>query len=456
LNKREGVVATRSTEAVPVSGRVDRDGRLVAADAALERLQVEAGSALGRALALPQIAALARAAASLGVPLSRAVVAADSRHDLDLFIRAEPAVASGGPEGEILLTIERWVARPMAGPKLALVSSADDADDGHQDEARFEFETDAALNLSHMSPALAAHLGLEASAVLGRPLTSLFRLVEEADGSMPLLGALASRAAISGQRAVPRGGGEEILIDADPSFEEDGRFAGFNARLRGAAGGDSDDSPAAFEESLDEALRSPLSRIIAAADHIVERGDGPLRSDYATYASDIGAAARHLLSVIRAMGQRSAGEADQIEVATLAAEAVGMVDARAAQRDITIAIQPLDGPSFARGEARAVVQILVNILGNAVRHSPAGGRVAVSFERADGECRVAIADAGPGIAAADQQRIFERYERVGTAPDGSGLGLAISRRLARSMGGDIRLESEAGQGARFILVLPAA
>ena len=65
-------------------------------------------------------------------------------------------------------------------------------------------------------------------------------------------------------------------------------------------------------------------------------------------------------------------------------------------------------------------------------------------------------DEGPGIAPADQKRIFERYERVGTAPDGSGLGLAIARRLARSMGGDIRLDSTPGEGACFTLVLPAA
>ena len=106
-------MASRSTESVPISGRVDRDGRLVAADPALERLQVEAGSALGRALALPQLAALARAAASLGVPLSRNVAAADRHHDLDLFVRAEPI-----ERARSLLTIERWVARPMAPPRL--------------------------------------------------------------------------------------------------------------------------------------------------------------------------------------------------------------------------------------------------------------------------------------------------------------------------------------------------
>ena len=62
-----------------------------------------------------------------------------------------------------------------------------------------------------------------------------------------------------------------------------------------------------------------------------------------------------------------------------------------------------------------------------------------------------VADEGPGIAEADQQRIFERYERVGDAPGGIGLGLAISRRLARSMGGDIELQSAPGEGARFTL-----
>jgi signal transduction histidine kinase len=67
---------------------------------------------------------------------------------------------------------------------------------------------------------------------------------------------------------------------------------------------------------------------------------------------------------------------------------------------------------------------------------------------------VTVADQGQGIAPADQQRIFERYERVSEAPDGSGLGLAIALRLARSMGGDISLDSAPGEGARFTLVLP--
>jgi signal transduction histidine kinase len=77
-------------------------------------------------------------------------------------------------------------------------------------------------------------------------------------------------------------------------------------------------------------------------------------------------------------------------------------------------------------------------------------------ERRADKVTVTVADEGPGIAEGDHERIFERYERVGDAPGGIGLGLAISRRLARSMGGDIELQSAPGEGARFTLILPAA
>jgi PAS domain-containing protein len=449
-------MASRSTELLPVGGRVDRDGRLVAADPALERLQVEAGSVLGRAVALPQLAALARAAASLGVAVSRAVSAADSGHDLDLFVRAEPLLGDIEHHGEVRLIIERWVARPMAPSRLSLVEALDATDGQAPGHSVLEFETDAALSLIAMSPALADRLGVDPGGVVGRPLTSLFRLVEEADGSMPLLGAAAAHGAVVGQRAVPRTGGDEVVIDAQPSVDEQGRFSGFRAVLRGPDGHEGgEDRAGPFEDFLDGALGSPLARIITAADLIVERGDGPLRSDYASYANDIAAAGRHLLSVIRAMSHSGMAPAEPLDLGALTLEAIALVRTAAEGRGVVVMADIPDRPCRADGEARAVVQILVNIIGNAVRHSPPGGTVAVRLASAVNECRITVADQGPGIAPDDQQRIFNRYERVGTAPDGTGLGLAISRRLARSMGGDIRLVSTVGQGAEFILVLPA-
>jgi signal transduction histidine kinase len=113
-------------------------------------------------------------------------------------------------------------------------------------------------------------------------------------------------------------------------------------------------------------------------------------------------------------------------------------------------------PIGARGDSRGIIQILVNLIGNAVRHSPAGSTVTLSFESSDGKAQAHVIDQGPGIDPADQERIFERFERVKGGEGGTGLGLAIARRLAHSMGGDIELQSAPGEGSRFTLILPAA
>ena len=211
-----------------------------------------------------------------------------------------------------------------------------------------------------------------------------------------------------------------------------------------------------FDPLLDEALRSPLDRIITAAEHIVDRSEGPLRSDYAAYAGDIAAAGRHLMSVVRSMtGQEVESASDLVNVAASSTEALQLIQPRAEERSVHLELVGADQPLMAKGEPRGTVQILVNLIGNAVRHSPDRGTVAIIVELRDEVIAVTVADEGSGVAEADQERIFERYERVGDTPGGIGLGLAISRRLARSMGGDIELRSAPGEGARFTLILPA-
>jgi signal transduction histidine kinase len=150
-----------------------------------------------------------------------------------------------------------------------------------------------------------------------------------------------------------------------------------------------------------------------------------------------------------AHGQRS------IDLAALAAEAVVMIESSAEERQVSIQSEPIDTLP-ASGQERGAIQILVNLIGNAVRHSPPGGVVHLAFARTEGTASVTVSDEGPGIDAADQQRIFERFERAGSDEGGTGLGLAISRRLARSMGGDVTLDSAPNAGARFTLTLPSS
>ena len=429
----------------PVTGRVDREGRLTQADPALLRLQQDAGSTLGAPLALPQLAAVVRSSMKLGVPLSRSVIAASADQDLDLWVRAEP-----DSEGATL-TIEGWKARPPAPPRLTLVGSEPD-DDGSEDGSSHSFTTDAELRIKAIDESLASRLGIEPDKAVGQPLTRFFLLIDE-DGAMPLLTAVGSRHDFEGQAAKLRGGDDEQRLTlGGTALQPGGKFAGYVVRVTmdGAT-----EPVGMFDPALDEALRSPLDHIIAAADRIVDRSEGPLRSDYAAYAGDIAAAGRHLLSVIRSMTEQEGQEAAHVDLAKAANEAVALVQTRAEEQSVAIETAGLDQTILAEGEERGTVQILVNLLGNAIRHSPSGGSIALIVERRGEMVAATVADEGPGIAEADQQRIFERYERVGDAPGGIGLGLAISRRLARSMGGDVELQSAPGDGARFTLVLPA-
>jgi signal transduction histidine kinase len=444
-------MASAPSEPRVVLGRIDRSGRLVSADAPLETLQREAGSGIGHVLALPQIAAIADLARKLGIPVSRPAVAASQDHDVEMWVNATP------DGDEVALSIEGWTERPPAAPRLAsLLGRGGEVDSS---ATRREWAADEELRLISISAELAEELAIDPAEAAGQSLTRLFRLEEDDSGEMPLISALAARRGFSGQRARSRGdNGKTVILNGEVVTGADGAFAGFrgSAQAEGVAtvipeAGRS----SAFDHALDEALRSPLDRIIESAERIVERADGPLRSDYASYGNDIAAAARHLLSVIRSMSEDPTHGQRTIDLSELAGEALVMLESRAEERGIKLevgAAQPLQ----ASGEDRAVIQILVNLMGNAVRHSPEGGTVRLAFDRTAGTASVTVSDEGPGIEPADQQRIFERFERADQKSGGTGLGLAISRRLARSMGGDVTLDSAPGQGARFTLTLPAA
>ena len=443
-------VASVPSEPRPVLGRIDRSGRLVSADPELEALQREAGSMVGEALALPQIAAVAELARKLRTPVSRPALAASTDHDIELWVRATP-------EGEeIALSLEGWTVRAPASPRLAaMLGGGAEAETGG---ARNEWAADEELRIISLSTDLAQLLGVDPDQAAGQALTRVLRLEEDESGEMPLISALAARRGFSGQHARSRSNdGQSIVLSGEVVTGADGSFAGFRGTVQsdGTPGPTVPARNSAFDEALDEVLRSPLDRIIESAERIVERADGPLRSDYASYGNDIAAAARHLLSVLTSMGEEAASEQRSIDLATLAAEAIMMLDAPAEERGVTIEPQG-EHTLPAKGEERAVIQIIVNLIGNAIRHSPGGGKVRLEFNQFGQQSSVIVSDEGPGVEADDQERIFERFERAEPRDEGAGLGLAISRRLARSMGGDVTLDSGPGEGARFTLTLPSA
>lgn len=152
------------------------------------------------------------------------------------------------------------------------------------------------------------------------------------------------------------------------------------------------------------------------------------------------------------------------EAVAIDALAVWLVEAHsvpARRKDITIWLL-CDEPAHVDGDPDRLREILSNLIGNAVKFSPPGRRVWVVLSRSEDHrhVRIAVRDEGPGISLRDKARLFGRFERLTARPTGgessTGLGLSIVKRLVDLHGGQIRVESELGAGATFIVELPAA
>ena len=426
---------------------IDREGLLLAADPALDALNARAGGSVGAALAVPQLATVARLAWRLGIVVSRGVTVADEDADLELWVRAQP------DGGHVRLAVGGWREVPMWRPPVP-PPVAPDAD--------WRWETDAALRLGFVSLDAAARAGLDAFALLGQPLTALFALDAGADGALPILDALARRRGFTDQPARLRATGAAVILSAATRLDEAGEFAGLIGAVRTVAGGEADTLPASFTAGLDRALRRPLARIVANADSINAAADGPIAPDYADYAADIAHAGRHLLELVDDLVDLQAIErpdftlaVEPIDLADVARRAGGLLTVRAGQMRVAIERPAALATCPARGDFRRALQIAVNLVGNALRYSPRGETVRVETQVDGGRALLIVTDRGKGISPADQARIFDKFERVDSSEvGGNGLGLYIARRLARGMGGDLTVESEPGQGARFTLMLP--
>lgn len=440
---------------LPVQALLDAEGRIVSAGEPLLALQRQAGGAVDGPLAVPALAALVHLARRLAIPISRAVEVADGAADIGMWVDVRPM------EEGFALTILDWQTRHAHEPAA-----------GGAEQAGWAWQVDAHLRFQAVQ-ADAASLGHEPPRV-GDLLTAYVQLdtgTAEAEFAMPLVEALALRTPFSGQTARLRADSAILYqLSGEPLVEPSGALTGYRGHALRIEAATDEPAPApaaslfspALAHRLDQALRQPIGRIIAHASTISGQHEGPLRQDYADYAADIAAAGRHLLALVDDLADLQAIERpdfttlrEEVDLADVARRAASLLKVRASDRQIRIQAPALDEQLLACAEYRRVLQILVNLIGNAVRYSPPESMVWVRVDESGGRVRAVVADQGGGIDPADHERLFERFERLGRSGDGgSGLGLYISRRLARAMGGDVTLESALGQGARFTLDLP--
>jgi signal transduction histidine kinase len=129
----------------------------------------------------------------------------------------------------------------------------------------------------------------------------------------------------------------------------------------------------------------------------------------------------------------------------------------AASKGLKFTAELQDNLPMAHGDARRVSQVLLNLVGNAIKFTDEG-EVEIRATLDEGQFMLTVRDTGPGIAEADQERIFDEFQQIDNSntrkKDGTGLGLAISKRMVEMQGGTISVDSALSQGSTFLVVLP--
>ena len=207
-------------------------------------------------------------------------------------------------------------------------------------------------------------------------------------------------------------------------------------------------------------LRTPITALRAALENLVdgvERPDPQLLHTMLGQVERLGRLVTQLLDLSRLEAGVVPLQKQRFELRPLLEQAVSEAKLHSVNGiEFTVDATPeltLDA------DAERVHQVVANLLENAVRHSPSDGRIVAAAHRGDGRVQIEVTDEGPGIAAGDAERVFERFYRADAArassDGGSGLGLAIARWIVDMHGGEIRAAANEPKGCRMIVTLPA-
>lgn len=456
--------------AVMAHAKSDGEDRLVSAEEPIAGLQFRCGGELPGTIAIPELLEVVSKARRYELKLARLIHAHDGVQSIMAWIEVEPRLDG---ESGCMITMLNWRATPLPPEDQADADRRATEIDRHVAELVAQLDAEQRLLAVDFDAPDLAQLGEAMQAGIGRQWTDFisvdmsshrqslhWRLLDGARLSVPGSDRIWQVSLVPHQTPRAEPTGYELLLTArEPlarQVEQDDRSGSYTSSLTS--------EQRLVGREVAPVLRQPISRIIANAETIRSRLAGPLGEEYARYAVDIATAGEHLLGLLDDFSDLEVIEADdfttatdEIDLAGVVRQAAGILGVRAHEKDITIVPSRDEANLLAIAEFRRALQILLNLLGNAIRYSPRASRIWILLERKGKMARAIIADQGPGLSDDDQQKIFDKFERLGRSGDGgSGLGLYISRRLARAMGGDLRVESAPGEGARFILDLPAA
>ncbi len=214
-----------------------------------------------------------------------------------------------------------------------------------------------------------------------------------------------------------------------------------------------------FLSSMSHELRTPLSAILGFA-QLIESGNPPPTATQKRSIEQILQAGWYLLELINEILDLALIESGKLSLslepmglADVMLECAAMIEPQAHKRGISVTFPPLGMRHFVKADRTRVKQVLINLLSNAIKYNSIGGTVVVTCEeRIPGRIRIAVEDAGSGLAPEQIEQLFQPFNRLGqeaNTEEGTGIGLVMAKRLVELMGGVIGLESTVGQGSTF-------
>jgi signal transduction histidine kinase len=219
-----------------------------------------------------------------------------------------------------------------------------------------------------------------------------------------------------------------------------------------------------FLANMSHELRTPLNAILGYTELIIDAVYGDVPQKMAGVLERVQSNGRHLLGLINDVLDLSKIEAGQLtlslasySIADVVHGVANVVESLATEKRLALNVEVLPHLPVGFGDERRISQVLLNLVGNAIKFTDKG-EVVIAASAQNGSFNLAVRDTGPGIAPTDQAKIFEEFQQADNSTTktkgGTGLGLAIARRIIEMHGGTISVESKVGEGSTFSVILP--
>jgi GAF domain-containing protein len=219
-----------------------------------------------------------------------------------------------------------------------------------------------------------------------------------------------------------------------------------------------------FLANMSHELRTPLNAIIGFSEVLLDPGMQVTDEERVQFLTDVLASGKHLLGLINEVLDLAKVEAGKMELQIEPALLQDVIEAvsntmrsLAVKKSIDLRAECDEGLAPIPMDGARIKQVLLNLVGNAVKFTPEAGKIRVRAAAENSEVQIEVSDTGPGIPPEDQERIFLEFQQVGRdagKPQGTGLGLALAKKFVEMHGGKIWVESEMGKGSRFTFTLP--